>query len=169
MREITFETFLEQYLADISGQQTLNIHKLAKLSAKNHRITSPLVLYCLFRNKMDLLLKYINTNINPLLDELTKDNYLNDKYANHYSFKKIENSYRRRVDYYKNCNITKSLARANILALMREKRISTYRICKDLQVNPGNVNDYLKNDNPRKVSLKLVQEIYNYCLEIKED
>lgn len=164
MREISFETFLEQYLCDVSGQQTLNIHKLVKLSKQNYRITSSLVLYCLFKEKMEILLKYIDTNKNPMLDQLTKENFLDDKFNKYYSFQKIYCSFTRRKNLYSNERATKSSARDNIIEIMLLKNISVYRICKDLSANPGNVNDYIKNNNTRKVSLKLVKDIYNYCL-----
>lgn len=164
MRQVTFETFLEQYLSDVSSQSTLSIHKLVKLSKRNYRIVSPLVLYCLFSNKMDILLKYINTNKYPFLSELTPENYLDDKYSKDYSFQNIHRSFTRRLCFFENENITKSLARDNILKIMNEKGITNYRIYTDLKANPGNVNDYLKNNNTKKVSLKLVKEIHEYCL-----
>ena len=164
MRKLTFEKFLEQYLADISGQPTLSVHKLVKLSKRNHRIVSSLILYCLLKNKMDILLKYINTKKYPFLDELTVDNYLDDKYSNDYAFQKVYSSFMSRLRFFENENVTKSLARDNILKTMKEKGITNYRIYTDLKANPGNVNDYLKNNNTKKVSLKLVKMIHNYCL-----
>ena len=69
-----------------------------------------------------------------------------------------------RLRFFENENITKSLARDNILKTMKEKGITNYRIYTDLKANPGNVNDYLKNNTTKKVSLKLVKMIHNYCL-----
>ena len=164
MRQVTFETFLKQYLADVSGQLTLNVHKLVKLSKRNHRIVSSLVLYCLFTNKMDILLKYIDTKKYPYLDELTVDNFLDDKYNKDYSFQNVHRSFTRRLLFYENENVTKSLVRDNIVKIMKEKGITNYRIYTDLKANPGNVNDFIKNNNTKKVSLKLVKDIYSYCL-----
>ena len=96
------------------------------------------------------------------MDDLTKDNYLSDKFSN-YSFGKIYQSYLRKTKTNEYDDETKALIRINILNSMKEKGISNYRIYTDLKANPGNVNDYLKNGNVKKVSLKLVKDIYRYC------
>ncbi len=158
MRKLTFRTFIKRYLVDISGQQTLNIHKLAKLSKKNVRVIDPLILYCLFENKMNVLSRYLNTNV----EGLTTENFLDDKFSS-YSFQKIYQSYLRKLKINEFDNETKSLIRDNIITMMKEKSISNYRIYTDLKANPGNINDYLKNGNSKKVSLELVKDIYNYC------
>ena len=81
MKKITFRGFLKQYLLDLSGQTSLSIHKLSKISKKNYRLLDPLLLYCLLENKMDIFDKYFNQN--PDLDDLTKDNYLDDRFADY--------------------------------------------------------------------------------------
>ena len=158
MRQLTFKTFLKQYLADVSGRKSLSIHKLANLSKKNIRIVDPLILYCLLDNKLNTLSKYLSIEIS----DLTQENFLDEQFSN-YSFQKIYQSYLRKNKINEFDNETKSLIRVNILISMKEKKISNYRIYTDLKVNPGNVNDYLKNGNAKKVSLKLVKDIYNYC------
>ena len=160
MRKITFNAFLKQYLLDLSGQTSLSIHKLSRLSKKNYRLMDPLLIYCLLENKMDIYYKYFDHNQD--LDGLTKDNYLDDKYAD-YSFQKIHQSYLRRLNVNEYDLQTKTLIRDNILKMMNDKKISKYRVYTDLSLNPGNVNDYLANGNSKKVSLDLVKKIYNYC------
>ena len=59
-------------------------------------------------------------------------------------------------------DITKEKAHDNIVRMMNEKGISNYRVYKDLNLNPGNINDYLTNKNVKKVSLQTVKQIYNY-------
>ena len=163
MRQLTFETFLKQYLADISGQPYLNIHKLVQLSEDNIRIIDPLILYSLFTNKVNILSKYLDAKQHPLLKELNINNYLDEKFHN-YSFTKIHDSYLNRINASKYDNDIKSMIRQNILKMMKEKHITTYRIFTDLKANPGNINDFIKNNNTNKVSLKLVESIYDYCL-----
>ena len=158
MRQLTFKTFLKQYLADVSGRKSLSIHKLANLSKKNIRIVDPLILYCLLDNKLNTLSKYLSIEISGL----TQENFLDEQFSI-YSFQKIYQSYLRKNKINEFDNETKSLIRINILISMKEKKISNYRIYTDLKANPGNVNDYLKNGNAKKVSLKLVKDIYNYC------
>lgn len=160
MRHLTFNKFLEQYLADISGQSSFSIHKLAKLSKKNIRITDPLILYCLLHDKMEIYNKYCDYNRD--LECLNKNNYLDDKYSD-YAFQKIYQSYLRKINIPKYDLQTKALIRDNIINMMNEKNISKYRVYTDLSLNPGNINDYLTNGNSKKVSLDIVKKIYNYC------
>ena len=122
MRRLTFKTFLEQYLADISGQSSLSVHKLVKLSNNNIRILDPLILYSLFTNKMTVLFKYIDINLHSLLKELDISNYLDEKFYNNYSFIKIHDSYINRVKTPEYDNNIKSMIRKNILLMMKSLR-----------------------------------------------
>lgn len=58
MRKLTFEGFLKQYVAELSGVQTASVHKLADCMAENPRLKEPLFLYALAFNKVELLLRY---------------------------------------------------------------------------------------------------------------
>lgn len=162
MRKMTFVSFLEYYLSDVSGQSSLSIHKLFKLYKKNFRILDSLILYALFTDKMHILYKYIDDSKKHLLIGLTKDNFLEDKY-DYFEFKKIYQSYIRKINKHEYRNITKQMSRKHILSFMAEKNISNYRIYTDLSLNPGNINDYLTNGNVHKVSLSLVEKIFRYC------
>ena len=42
MRKLTFEGFLKQYVAELSGVQTASIHKLADCLSENPRLKEPL-------------------------------------------------------------------------------------------------------------------------------
>ena len=163
MRKLTFVTFVKMYLMDVSGDSSLSIHKLAVLSKHNHRIIDPLILHCLFSDKMDIFFKYFDKEKYSDLKNLNLGNYLSDEFSR-YSFKKIFHSYQRRVSITQYDNETKAMIRENILKMMDEKDITCYRIYTDLKINPGNINDFLKNCNTSKVSLELVKKIYNYCV-----
>ena len=145
---------------DVSGQPSFSIHKLARLSKKNVRIVDPLILYCVFEDKMDIYQKYLTIDQN--LASLNKDNYLDNRYSD-YGFQKIYQSYTRKSNLHEYDLQTKTLIRNNIIKMMDDKNITKYRVYKDLNLNPGNVNDYLTNGNSKKVSLELVKKIYNYC------
>ena len=93
MRSLTFDKFIKQYLMDVSGQPSFSIHKLARLSKKNVRIVDPLILYCVFEDKMDIYQKYLTIDQN--LASLNKDNYLDNRYSD-YGFQKIYQSYTRK-------------------------------------------------------------------------
>ena len=63
-------------------------------------------------------------------------------------------------------NHIKSLILDKIIKLQKEKHITNYRIYKDLKINPGNFNSFIKNRNLNKLSLNKSREVYNYLLNL---
>ena len=57
---------------------------------------------------------------------------------------------------------TKELMRQRILAMQADKGVSNYRIYKELNLNPGNINDWLKNGAGEKVSLATARRAFVY-------
>ena len=161
MRKLSFNSYLEQYLKDISGDVSLSVSKLFKKAKKNYRIVDPLILYCALTDKRELFNKRSKNKYKELIDSLTIDNFLSDEYQN-YNFSKIWDSYRHRVNVMDYNNVIKSRIRVNILKTMQEKGITNYRVYTDLKLNPGNINAFLTNDDASKASLDLVKRIYNY-------
>lgn len=161
MRKLSFNSYLEQYLKDISGDVSLSVSKLFKKAKKNYRIVDPLILYCALTDKRELFNKRSKNKYKELIDSLTIDNFLSDEYQN-YNFSKIWDSYQHRVNVMDYNNVIKSRIRVNILKTMQEKGITNYRVYTDLKLNPGNINAFLTNDDASKASLDLVKRIYNY-------
>lgn len=56
----------------------------------------------------------------------------------------------------------KELMRTKILMLQKELGITTYQLCKELNLNTSNVNAWLKNNIPAKVSLAKAQIMLTY-------
>ena len=50
-------------------------------------------------------------------------------------------------------NDTKELIHRRVLELQKEKHLTNYRLYTDLQLNPGNVNAWLKCNDSNKMSL----------------
>lgn len=164
MRKLTFITFLERYIYDLTKDISLNIHKLLTLHNDNHRIREVTILYAVFSNKKEILMKYLNDEKEKqLINKLSKKNYLDDAF-DEYNFKKIWNSYLNTVNRCKYNNDIKSKIRNKIVSLMKTKNITNYRVYKDLRLNQGNINDFLKNNSGEKVSLDTVKKIYNYVI-----
>lgn len=163
MRQLTFNSYLLTYLAGISNVQTKSIHKLVKLMEKHYLMKDSLILYCALTNNQKLFNRYTNNQYSRLLESINKDNYLSDSF-NDYEFKKIHSSYLSRVKAFEYDDETKRKARNTIMEIAKKKNITNYRIYKDLKLNPGNVNDFFKNDNPKKLSLNTVKSIYKYVM-----
>ena len=161
MRQLLFKNYLKEYIKDLSGHNTLSIHELVKAYKRNYRLFDSLVLYCALNGKKDLFNKYTKNQYADLLLSLNENNFLDNKYRD-YDFSKIWDSYQHRINIVSYDKDTKKKIRSNIIKLMNEKNITNYRVYKDLELNPGNINDYLTNGNVDKVSLDLVKRIYNY-------
>ena len=163
MREQLFMNFLQDYLQDVSGLQTCNIHKLANEMKKNYRIRDSLILYCALSgdNRKKILNRFTNNKYKEVMSNLNENNFLSDDYEE-YEFRKIWNSYQNKIKIVEYDNYIKENARLTILKSMKEKGITNYRVYKDLNLNPGNINDYLTNNNLKKVSVATVKAIANY-------
>ena len=161
MRQQHFINYLKDYLQDVSGLPTANIHKLADASKKNIRIRDCLILYCALSNTQRILNKFTNNKYSDVLNKLDEYNFLSDDFSD-FEFKKIYTSYQHKIKVIEYSDITKEKAHENIIRIMSEKGITNYRVYKDLKLNPGNINDYLTNNNVKKVSLDTVKRIYNY-------
>ena len=57
---------------------------------------------------------------------------------------------------------TKELMRKKLLRLQEKNGVSNYRIYTDLQLNPGNVNAWLKHGKSEKVSLNNARMMLRY-------
>ncbi|MCH5193126.1 MAG: transcriptional regulator [Oscillospiraceae bacterium] len=163
MRKLTMSGFLSGYVKSLSENRTLNIHKLTgEVYNGNHRLREPLFLYCYYSGKSDILLKYLNdddTSEYNYVSRLLKKNQISSLPSD---FEKVINSYSRRVGMPENDNHIKSLMLDKIIKLQKEKHVTNYRIYKDLQINPGNFNSFIKNRNLNKLSLNKSREVYNY-------
>ncbi len=77
-------------------------------------------------------------------------------------YQKVWRSYQSAAGAYERDSRVKDLLRLRILDLQKEKKISTYRICKDLRLNNANVNAWLKNGEGRKISLPVARKVLEY-------
>lgn len=163
MRRMTIETFLKKYLCDLSGLNSLSIHKLAILANRNERIRNVLILYCSLEGKLRILVKYLKMDEKEKALLLSNSNVIENQYKK-YDFEKIYLSYRRYVNKNEYDNEIKASIRLNTIKVMEDKKITNYKIYKMLKLNPGNISDYLTNGNVKKVSLLTTKKIYEFCL-----
>ena len=177
MRALTFPGFLSQYILALSLSGSRSLYKLAKEAAtSNPRLKEPLLLYALFSDKVSLLLTAAKSHAffheyRELLTRydkasmeaaLTSDSsYLEDEY------KKVYRSYLTVRDRKKGELHTKALMRNRIVRLQKEKGVSNYRVYKDLGLNQGNMNAYLKNGDCSKVSLDTARKAVSYLEDFK--
>ena len=169
MRRLTFKGFLDDYVAELSFSGTSSVIKLLKELEQNPRLKEPLILHSIFsglpcsvsdrypaffeeyRYLLDLLQ-------NKELEQIVKTELP-------YKYQKIFSAYEYRLNRVANENESKLLMRKRIISIQEEKGITNYRIYTDLKMNPGNVNSFLKNGVPEKISLASAREIWCYVKE----
>ena len=96
MRKKEFVGYLKTYIRDLSGYNSLSIHKLVKETKKNYRLSDSLILFCAFTNKQKLLLKYTNDPYFDVVNDIHEGNFLNPRYSQ-YDFQKIWDSYQKQT------------------------------------------------------------------------
>ena len=172
MRKLTFEGFLKQYVAELSGVQTASVHKLADRMAENPRLKEPLFLYALAFNKVELLLRYTaNSTIAAEYEQLSNLYSLEqmlvllEKQSSELpeGYLKVWRSYCSVRDAALADNDTKELIHRRVLELQQKKKLTNYRLYTDLKLNPGNVNAWLKHNDSSKMSLDCARQIYKYA------
>ncbi len=164
MRELTFKGFLFRYVKSLSAEGTTGLYKLAKEAEnKNSRLKAPLFLYVFYSGKESLFLNVINKTLlkteyeevflgktqENFTDMLKKENPDIPK-----EYRKVWDSYLSQKNKHQGDDHTKELMRQKIKRLQQKNKITNYRIYKDLNLNPGNFNDWIKNGKEDKISLK---------------
>jgi len=172
MRKLTFEGFLKQYVAELSGVQTASIHKLADCLSENPRLKEPLFLYALAYDKVELLLRYTaNSTIAAEYEQLSnlysREQVLallqNQSAELSEGYLKVWRSYCSIRDAALADNDTKELIHRRVVEIQQKKHLTNYRIYADLKLNPGNVNAWLKHNDSSKMSLDCARQIYKYA------
>jgi len=176
LRELSFLGFLKQYIHALSLAGLGGYYKLASEAATvNPRLREPLLLHALFSGKESVLLAAVkstelHTEYVGILDRYDRlrmeqalqnsDPLLPDRYV------KVYRSYIAVKNKHRNEEYTKSLIREQIIRLQRDTGVSTYRLYTDLQVNPGNMNAFIKHGDCSKVSLAIARSAMAYMENI---
>lgn len=172
MRELTFLGFLTRYVRSLSLCGSNSLYKLAEEAGnRNPRLREPLGLYALWSGKkellfraakdtelnrhyMDLFSSYPKSKMEAALKE--QDHSLPEEY------RKVWRSYLSERNRAEAADHTKELMRGKLKRLQDQKGISNYRIYTALDMNPGNLNAWLKHGDGGKVSLETARRALRY-------
>lgn len=172
MRELTFKGFLSRYVKQLSVNDTSSLYKLAmEASTNNPRLREPLLLYAMFSDKQDVLMRAIKTpdlrsefenitlryTVAEVLNMLEERSVLLSE-----DYHKVWRSYISEKNRHKNDDYTKELVLKKVRRLQTTSDISNYRIYSDLGLNPGNLNAWLKHGDCGKVSLTTARKVLSY-------
>ncbi|MDR1184544.1 MAG: hypothetical protein LBK67_07085 [Coriobacteriales bacterium] len=172
MSEITLVGWLKSELTRMSGQNTLNICKLATLAKnENPRLYEPLLIYAMETGALDRLLFCIE-------DEKRKEEYLRVAglcgdcgivALTEYEIKSLPWDYRKLLLTWKavegkrqRIERSKRLRLERTQKLQKLKAVSNVQIYRTLNLNPGNTNAYLKHGDLSKLSLNNATRIMKY-------
>lgn len=173
MRELTFSGFLTEYVRSLSKAGTASVFALMKeASEDNPRLREPLLLYAVTADKTDIFLRAakrfgledfyapaLSVIDNASTEDILSEGLLPERYQ------KVWRSYLAKRNSRDTDDMTKELMRNKILRLQKEHRVTNYRLYTDLNMNPGNVNAWLKHGNGNKISLDNARTVLNYLSE----
>lgn len=172
MRRLTFKGFLEAYVGHLAGRQTTSLTELAALLESNKRLREPLVLWAVVTEKSERLSRLLADDERVLSDlsllaSLEDEGRLQDALSREDSglrseYLKVWQSYVVRRDAHSRDERLKLAARDRVLALEATRRVSRYRMAKDLGLNQGNLYAFLNQGNPKKLSLQRAYELVEY-------
>lgn len=163
MRELTFKGYLQQQLCELSGLNSKSLYKFSKLSENNARLRDVLCLHLNYyvdeklKNQLCRRFPYLSKGCG-LLQGVSLE-HIDDSIS---EYKTIYENYLNKKKEKENENKLKSLMQKRIVAIQAEKGITNYRIYKALNLNPGNVNAFLKKGDTSKVSLDKVRQMLEY-------
>lgn len=169
---LTFKGFLRNYCRELSGLETDNIRKLARSSATDApRVAEPLFLFALEQHKLGYLLEvctgtWMEEGFRALADTAAS-------YPSAYAFaesseaperfRKVRDAYLSQRDATERDRRLNALMRKKTLAAMAEKGLTAYRLCKELDLNMGNVYAYLGKGDASKVSRETARLIMEHA------
>ena len=175
---LTFEGFLKGYCRELSGQQSLSFRKLVKQATTvEPRVAEPLFLLALAQGKAEYVLGLSEGSwmeegyrgVLSLYDQagsmasLCAKSELPNRYANvwrAYRAVKEKPAADRRVNALMRKRTLKALKESGL----KESGVTRYGLCRDLNLNKGNVYAYLAGDDS-KVSRKTARRIMEYAEE----
>jgi hypothetical protein len=173
MKKPSFLSFLRNYLKYLGNTSSLALPKLVQLANSDYpRVAEPLYFYAVETEQLARLLK------------LSEGKWFYDDYSNlaekfkcrkdltsaldaenpriPLRYLKVYLSYISERDKITNDKEFAALARAELLEQLAGKGLSNYRVYTDLNLNPGNINQYLKHGDTRNISRKTVNKLLRY-------
>lgn len=176
MQRLTFHGFTKRYVASLSLSGTTAIYPLVReVAAGNLRLREPLFLYAISNGHLETLLTATkNTELYSTYTNLSRrysyqqilDAMESGSPVLPETYQKVWISYQSVADSLERDNRVKALMRAKIVKMQDVKGVTTYRICKELHLNNANVNAWLKNGYPNKVSLDTARTVLEYLERI---
>ena len=159
MRELTFKGYLQKQLCVLSDCNSKSLYKFARLAEHNARLRDALCVYLHFyvSEKLKSQLRKRFDYLKPLsalnLEQLTQSQS---------EYKTIYENFLNQKNAKQNDDKLKAMMQKRIVEVQTEKGITNYRIYKALDLNPGNVNAFLKYGDVSKVGLNTARKMLGF-------
>lgn len=165
MRELTFKGYLLSQLQELSGFNSTSLYTFSQFACNNVRLKDVLSLYLVMYTEENLrskLLKkfdYLNSSCEKLkgLNDDNVGTYLKNDSLSEYTT--VYNNFLHQRNHKEQEDRLKTMMYKRISEVKQAKCVTNYRIYKELNLNPGNVNAFLKNEDTSKVSLDTARKI----------
>ena len=174
MRRPLFSRWIRRQVLNLANIEPFSLRKFAALAQKeNPRLREPLLLYAIANDCTSKLLGYTYKedvlNSYTQILELLKDKDLAEVALNNLDIDGLPREYSKFFASYRSAynkpqanRESKHLRWKKSRLLQLEKGVNTADIYHTLDLNPGNVNAYMKHGDLDKVSLKNATEIMKY-------
>ena len=163
MRELSFKGYLQQQLCELSNYDSKSLYKFARLAESNARLKNTLCLYLNYYVS-EKLKKQLCKKYSYLKEECDRLNGVAVEDIDLSEHKTVYENYLNYKNRKQNEDKIKLLMQRRIVEVQTEKGITNYRIYKALNLNPGNVNAFLKNGDTGKVGLDTVRRMLAYVI-----
>ena len=178
MRKLSFKSFLQRTLRELSAEGHTAPHQLAKELPENPRLLQPLCLYVALayteRQKANFFRRFPAAAQEfsrwPFLNlpSTELEHALKAEQNPENGYKKLWCSYVSIRDRQQADDHTKMLMHKCVRELQAQKQVSNYRIYHDLNLNPGNLNAWLTHQDCSKVSLTTARKTLDYLRQYRQ-
>lgn len=171
MRKLTFKGYLLSQLQELSGFNSTSLYAFSRLACNNARMKNTLSLYLVMytepdlRNKLLKKFEFLNLPCEKLfgLNESNLDSYFEADSLSEYST--VYNNFLYQRNRKEQEDKLKIMMYKRIIEVKEVKCVTNYRVYKQLKLNPGNVNAFLKNGHVSKISLDTARKILAFVNE----
>lgn len=165
MRELTFKGYLLSQLQELSDFNSTSLYAFSQLARNNARLKDVLSLYLVMyteenlRSKLLIKFDYLKSSCEKLkgIDDDNAETYLhNDSLS---GYRTVYDNFLYQRNRKEQEDRLKMMMYRKISEVKQTKCVTNYRIYKELNLNPGNVNAFLKNEDTSKVSVDTARKI----------
>ncbi len=175
---LTFLGFLRGYCRELTGLETDSLKKLCQAAAANQPAAAEAVMafaaakgkerYLLSLAKGTRLEEEYSSVVSSLSRFKKAENWIQSDHAPD-RYRKIWLAYQAKKGAAETDRRVILLMRGKTLEAMKAAGLTTYRICKELDLNLGNAYAYLGKADPAKVSRSTARKIMDYALKAEQD